>query len=511
MTETAIFSILINGNAIPDTFQVISIDIDHAVNTISSATISFLDGNAQTGVFDLTDSDWLIPGNDIAIQCGYDNSAETVFKGLIVKQHIETDGQAGTILKITCRHDAVKMMVGLKDKLFLNLSDQDVLRDIIDSYGLANSVKNMPVKHEILVQRSTDWDFILSRASVCGSLVVLTEADITIDKPDFAAPAVLSATYSDNIISFSAMSGTPVQNGITTAAANTLTGEVKIQGNAMPKPGAMINLQGIGKRFSGNAFINGVNHNFVNGIWITIIKLGLDDTMTPNTGQSHTPTGLQLAAVIKLAGDPAGQFRIFVRPAQYSDGGIWARMTNFYASNGFGASFLPEIGDEVIIGDLAEDAGSPLVLGSLYSHLRPNRQKATDNNDIKSIVTRGGLSISFDDGKKIIKIETPGGNTFVLDDDNTAVKMSDQQGNQLLMDATGISLKSGKDITIEAKGNIRMNATGQINLAAIQDVDVSGLNINNEAQVGFCAKGNATAEISAAGQTTVKGGIVMIN
>jgi len=39
----------------------------------------------------------------------------------------------------------------------------------------------------------------------------------------------------------------------------------------------------------------------------------------------------------------------------------------------------------------------------------------------------------------------------------------------------------------------------------------AGLNVNCEAQVGFAAKGNASAELSAAGQTVVKGAMVMIN
>jgi hypothetical protein len=37
------------------------------------------------------------------------------------------------------------------------------------------------------------------------------------------------------------------------------------------------------------------------------------------------------------------------------------------------------------------------------------------------------------------------------------------------------------------------------------------MNVNHTANVGFSAKGNATAELSASAQTTVKGGIVMIN
>ena len=43
------------------------------------------------------------------------------------------------------------------------------------------------------------------------------------------------------------------------------------------------------------------------------------------------------------------------------------------------------------------------------------------------------------------------------------------------------------------------------------DVNVEGMNVNHTASAGFTAKGNATAELSASGQTTVKGAMVMIN
>ena len=43
------------------------------------------------------------------------------------------------------------------------------------------------------------------------------------------------------------------------------------------------------------------------------------------------------------------------------------------------------------------------------------------------------------------------------------------------------------------------------------DVKIDGLNVNCEAKVGLVAKGAASAELSASGQTTVKGAMVMIN
>jgi len=79
------------------------------------------------------------------------------------------------------------------------------------------------------------------------------------------------------------------------------------------------------------------------------------------------------------------------------------------------------------------------------------------------------------------------------------------------MSDSGIVMDSPKDIKISAKGNVNISATSNITLKANADVKVDGLNIVNNAQVGFTGKGSATAEISASGQTTVKGAMVMIN
>ncbi|MCH8207813.1 MAG: Rhs element Vgr protein, partial [Nitrospinae bacterium] len=67
------------------------------------------------------------------------------------------------------------------------------------------------------------------------------------------------------------------------------------------------------------------------------------------------------------------------------------------------------------------------------------------------------------------------------------------------------------DISITAKGKVTIDAVGEVGITSKADVKVEGLNVSNTAKVGFTAKGNATAEISASGQTTIKGAMVMIN
>ena len=70
---------------------------------------------------------------------------------------------------------------------------------------------------------------------------------------------------------------------------------------------------------------------------------------------------------------------------------------------------------------------------------------------------------------------------------------------------------SPKDIKLTAQGGITLTATTGMKFDCQADIQAQGLNITAQAQVAFTGKGSATAELSAAGQTTVKGALVMIN
>ena len=106
---------------------------------------------------------------------------------------------------------------------------------------------------------------------------------------------------------------------------------------------------------------------------------------------------------------------------------------------------------------------------------------------------------------------TPGKNTIVIDDDGKSILLQDQNDNKVELGSSGISLDSPKDIKISTKGKLTIDAVGEVGITSKADVKLSGLNINNDAKVGFVAKGSASAELSASGQTTVKGAMVMIN
>ncbi|MES3019689.1 MAG: type VI secretion system tip protein VgrG [Bacteroidota bacterium] len=303
---------------------------------------------------------------------------------------------------------------------------------------------------------------------------------------------------------------------------NAIKGRVSFQGSAKVMPGNIIVLEGVGDRFNGDAFVSSVTHTLENGEWVTAAKFGLDNkpvselpnfSYSPAAGQLPSIHGLQVGVVKKLDADPLAEFRIQITLSANTEADvlIWARMSNFYATSTSGSFFLPEIGDEVVVGFLENNPAFPVILGSLYSKKNAAELTVDSNNYLKGITTKSKLKIAFDDDKKITKISTPGGNMITLDDDGKMVDITDQNSNSIKMTSSGIEIKSAKDITLKATGKIILDATAALSVTSKADVEVSGLNIKNTAQVGFAAKGNATAEISASGQTTVKGAIVMIN
>lgn len=306
------------------------------------------------------------------------------------------------------------------------------------------------------------------------------------------------------------------------AALARIRGRMRIMGTATAVPDSLIDVQGVGARFSGSVYVSSVEHLLTDGNWTTEVEFGLrpewhverEDVMAPvNGGLLPGVCGLQIGVVLKLDGDPEGEQRIQVKlpVLQAQTEGVWARLLQFHASNAFGAFFLPEVGDEVLLGYLNDDPSHPVVLGSLYSSARKPPYTIEAANNTKAIVTRCLHKIEFNEEDKIITVITPGNNQMVLDDKNQSITLLDQHNNSVKLSSAGIALDSKSDIKLTAQGSVTITANASISATAQADVKVAGLNINCEAQVGFVGKGSATAELSAAGQTTVKGAMVMIN
>lgn len=283
-------------------------------------------------------------------------------------------------------------------------------------------------------------------------------------------------------------------------------GRVRFQGFGGVVPGDVVEVTGVGSRLSGTQYVSGVRQSFVNGNWETDVAFGLAPevhaasypvTAIAAGGLLPAVNGLQIGVVTALQDDPEGEDRIQVRLPLISEAedGVWARLATLDAGSERGTFFRPEIDDEVVVGFLDADPRFPVVLGQCHSSAKAAPRPGSDDNHVKGYVSRSKLKLTFDDDKKTVVIETPGGNKVTLSDDKKSVSMVDQNGNSIVLDDGGITLKSAKDLTLEASGDLKVKGNG---------VDLS-------AQASFKATGQASVDLNSSGTLTIKGSLVQIN
>lgn len=302
-----------------------------------------------------------------------------------------------------------------------------------------------------------------------------------------------------------------------------IRGKVTFPGSALAKPGTMTKLAGLGARFDGQAYVSGVTHRIEAGDWKTEAEIGLsprwfaEETSgieaLPAGGLLPAVHGAQIGTVKKIDDDPGGETRIQVDVPMIapSGDGVWARIASPYATGKAGVFFLPEVGDEVVLTFLNNDPSFPIIVGSLYSSKHAPPFTPDEKNTHKAIVSNTQLKIDMDDVKKVIQITTPGGHTVTMSDDQQSIGIVDSNKNKLEMSSSGISIESPGDVAIKATGQIQIKAQTSVTVEATADLSLKGMNVNAEAQIAAAIKGQAQAELSASGQTTVRGAMVMIN
>lgn len=285
-----------------------------------------------------------------------------------------------------------------------------------------------------------------------------------------------------------------------------IRGRVKFQGFSGIKPGDTLTLTGVGERMSGDVYVSGIRHEMEGGNWYTDAQFGLDPEFFSRTREIHPAraggllaavNGLHTGVVTQLQDDPNGEDRIRVKIPiiGMDDDGVWARVASLDAGESRGAFFLPEIGDEVIVGFINDDPRHPVVLGMLHSSAKPSPINAADDNHEKGFVTRSEMKCLFNDDVKSISLETPAGNKILISEEEGGIVLEDENGNKITLNSDGITIESAKDLILKASG----------------DVKVEGVNIEQKAQAQFKAEGSAGLEVSSSAVAVLKGSLVQIN
>jgi uncharacterized protein involved in type VI secretion and phage assembly len=172
-----------------------------------------------------------------------------------------------------------------------------------------------------------------------------------------------------------------------------------------------------------------------------------------------TPTfpGVYPATVVDHQ-DPDGQGRVQVRLPWTPDPGgsdryeAWARLVTMMAGADRGTWFVPEVGDEVLVAFQAGDPRWPYVVGALWNGHDSPPESIDSNNDIRSITSRAGITVTFDDtdGAVALTLETPMGQRIELADGGSTITVSDSSGNEVELAPGGITVTSSGPLSVSA-------------------------------------------------------------
>jgi phage protein D/phage gp45-like len=569
-THLVTFSVKVGGLPLPPGTGIRAIEVVRQANRIPRATVIFDDGDVSTQDFELSAGPQLVPGAVIEINAGYATTEVVIFKGVITRQRVELGPRFSHLVveakDAVFRMALARVSRNFSDQTEADVLSAliGLWPGLVAEVDLPGAKLPQLGQHQV-----SDWDFLVMRAESGGALVTVNDGTVRVAAPAVAGTAVAEAIFGQGLreasLEMDAESqllavGTAawdpagqamlvaeetdapvpgpgnlkgpdlaVAGGAKAALAQpgardqaavdarakaemarmrraAIRGTVTVQGTEAVLPGLLVNLGGLGARFSGLGLVTGVRHRLGKGDWLTEVMIGGDPrshaerfpvAATGGGGEVPTVPGLQTGLVVALEGDPSGEGRVQVRlPAiSLSDGLFWARLARPDAGPSRGFCQMPEIGDEVVLGFLDADPRDPVILGSLHSSARGSALDGKDDNHLKAIVTRSGMRIHWDDEKVVARVDTPKGYALILDEEKGELSLTDEHGNSVVMSKKGIALDSPKDISLTATGDLK--------------VEAKNISMKAKAQAGL--EGGAGAELKASGTTVVKGAMVQIN
>jgi type VI secretion system secreted protein VgrG len=244
------------------------------------------------------------------------------------------------------------------------------------------------------------------------------------------------------------------------------------------------------------------------------------------------PLALPELATVKENNDDKGQGRVKVAFDWQKNGKTtnWIRVQTPNAGvsgavpKNRGWVFVPEIGDQVMVSYEHGNPDRPYVTGSVF-HSGSGKGGDKDNK-VKSIITRSGNAIVFDDETGSIVITDQTGKQLIMLDGTDAITVMAKKSITLTNEAESVIVMDDKSIGLQAD-TIALEGRKSVTLLSGNEcmvlsseksiISSSGTNIKQEATKDYdVAAKNGTVNgvnlmIEGKGNVTVSGGIVKFN
>ena len=195
-------------------------------------------------------------------------------------------------------------------------------------------------------------------------------------------------------------------------------------------------------------------------------------------------TETQMATVLSNA-DPQGKGRVRVRMNWQTDGMQtgWVRVmtpdggSSSDVKSNCGFVFIPEVGDQVLLGFHHGDPARPYILGSLFNGVTGKGGFAANHR--KSLTTRSDSTVTFDDTAHTILLQTTRANKIFVDELNGTITISSAEEvnvntkNVNINASENMNVNVGKNFTMQVGGDANMTVDGNARLSVGGDVDSS--------------------------------------
>lgn len=179
-----------------------------------------------------------------------------------------------------------------------------------------------------------------------------------------------------------------------------------------------------------------------------------------------------------------------------------------------GYVFIPEVGDQVMVGFRYGDPSRPFVMGSMY---HGNSGAGGDqNNKVKSITTRSGSTITFDDdeGDGNITISDPSGNTIVMNGDGTisitAPEKLDIMSKEINITASDSVVVSGEKTVEVLSKEVTINGESKVAVESKTKIEEQAPTVTVEGQTSVKIS-SVQVDIEGQAMTNVKGAMLNLN
>ena len=190
----------------------------------------------------------------------------------------------------------------------------------------------------------------------------------------------------------------------------------------------------------------------------------------------------QMATVLSNA-DPEGKGRVRVRMNWQTEGMQtgWVRVmtpdggssSDVKSNRGF--VFIPEVGDQVLLGFRHGDPARPYVMGSLFNGTTGGG--GGQGNNCKSLTTRSGSSLKLDDSAGSVTLHDKGG--VSMNFDGAGCSSFDSKKNSTLNTGQNHTINAGSNSSVNAGANYSANVgkgASCLNMDANGDIVLEGKN-----------------------------------